>query len=72
MSLNAGGGKATELMGVATNAGIFVFGSSIFIETYERSRSFDSWEVKKNADNFSSNNNESGIALLSLSYFMNS
>ncbi|KAG5325751.1 MARH3 ligase, partial [Pseudoatta argentina] len=47
MSLSVDERKATESMGIATKAGIFVFGSSIFIEIYERSRSFDSWLVKR-------------------------
>jgi len=46
MSLSVDGRKATESMEV-TKAGIFVFGSLIFIEIYERSRSFDSWLVKR-------------------------
>jgi len=72
MLLSVDGGKAIESMGVATNAGIFVFGFSIFIEIYERSRSLDSWEVKRNVDNSSSSNNESGVALLFVSRFIES
>jgi len=69
MLLSVDGGKAIESMGVATNAGIFVFGFSIFIEIYERSCSFNSWEVKRNVDNSLSSNNERRSIIVRITFY---